>query len=159
MTPSEPSISVALWDWITNTPGAIFASIMAAFVINKSRKRDAAKDRDQRGKIADRQAKIAERAADDAAADRKVQLAQLNVLAELLRRTEPESPPGAQEEKQTDQRKPQPQAGGELSQGKKKPNGEDSPAVTVPPVHPDGMPAPHPGNGPPAPDVGRRPRS
>lgn len=98
-------------------PGAIVASgvaaVWTALGVNKSRKRDADKDRDQRKQIADaqldvasRQADIAAQAVTEATADRKQQAAvearrakeadgTLKALTELLRRTDSPSPPGA----------------------------------------------------------------
>ncbi len=93
--------------------------ILTAFVVNASRKKDAAEDRDQRGQIAEdqlavanRQADIAAQAVAEAAADRKQQAAieerrakeadgTLKALTELLRRTAPPSPPGKEADENT----------------------------------------------------------
>ena len=103
--------------WILSATGA--GGIATAFVVNASRKTDAAKDRDQRGQIAEdrlavanRQADIAAQAVAEAAADRKQQAAieerrakeadgTLKALAELLHRTAPPSPPGKEADKNT----------------------------------------------------------
>ena len=119
--------------WIA---GAGFGGIVTAIWANLSRKTDAAKDREQRGRIAadqlaiaNRQADIAAQAVADAAADRKQQAAieerrakieerrakeadgTLNALTELIRRTAPPSPPGATEDKPDTTASPNPNPG------------------------------------------------
>ena len=103
--------------WILSATGV--GGIVTAFVVNASRKKDAAEDRDQRGQIAEdqlavanRQADIAAQAVAEAAADRKQQAAieerrakeadgTLKALTELLRRTAPPSPPGKEADENT----------------------------------------------------------
>lgn len=110
--------------WILSATGV--GGILTAFVVNASRKKDAAEDRDQRGQIAEdqlavanRQADIAAQAVAEAAADRKQQAAieerrakieerrakeadgTLKALTELLRRTAPPSPPGKEADENT----------------------------------------------------------
>ena len=103
--------------WILSATGV--GGILTAFVVNASRKKDAAEDRDQRGQIAEDQLAVANRQADtaaqavaEAAADRKQQAAieerrakeadgTLKALTELLRRTAPPSPPGKEADENT----------------------------------------------------------
>ena len=116
MAAPEPSLLVAALDWIFRPPGAVIAvaagaGLWATFRVNKSRKTDTALDRKQREAIADKdrdqRAKDAALDRADRKADRERDAAEnrvtMQALAELLRHTQPASPPGAHEGKQADQ--------------------------------------------------------
>ena len=128
--------------WILAGTGAggIVTAIATAFGVNKSRKTDAAKDREQRDRIADEDRK--QRAADAAAeredrkadredrkADRERRAAEAadarqgtqaimvslerqgKALEEIIRRTSPPSPPGVAEDKPDTTASPNPDPG------------------------------------------------
>lgn len=122
MAATEPSLLLAALDWILRPPGAVIAvaagaGLWATFRVNKSRKTDAALDREQREAIADKdrdqRAKDAALDRADRKADRELHGAEnrvtMQALTELLRRTQPLSPPGtdtspgASEDRQAEQ--------------------------------------------------------
>ena len=121
--------------WILAGTGAggIVTAIATAFGVNKSRKTDAAKDREQRDRIADedRKQRAADAAADreDRKADREQRAAEAadarqgtqaimvslerqgKALEEIIRRTSPPSPPGVTEDKPDTTASPNPDPG------------------------------------------------